>query len=131
MVDLAKSLAEKNDTWLISWHWPPANTHVLSPSPKSNAFSPFTNTSTMRDMLGRRGMFVNVRSAFQLPTIFAPNMAPNSMSVRRDNPRHITVLPGQDRWPERDRPVESCDLDQVLRQGLSTYWAFIVHEVIK
>jgi protein-S-isoprenylcysteine O-methyltransferase Ste14 len=31
---------------------------------------------------------------FQLPTISAPMMAPNLMSVRRDSPRHMTVLPG-------------------------------------
>jgi hypothetical protein len=31
---------------------------------------------------------------FQLPTISAPTMAPNPMSVRRDSPRHMTVLPG-------------------------------------
>jgi hypothetical protein len=31
---------------------------------------------------------------FQLPTIFTPTMAPNSMSVRRDSPRHMTVFPG-------------------------------------
>ena len=32
--------------------------------------------------------------AFQLPTFFAPMIAPNSMSVRRDSPRHMTMLPG-------------------------------------
>src|SRR5271166_732795 len=31
---------------------------------------------------------------FQLPTIFTPTMAPNSISVRRDSPRHMTVFPG-------------------------------------
>jgi len=31
---------------------------------------------------------------FQLPTISAPPMAPNSRSVKRDNPLHITMLPG-------------------------------------
>ena len=31
---------------------------------------------------------------FQLPTIFAPTLAPNSMSVRRESPRHMTVFPG-------------------------------------
>lgn len=31
---------------------------------------------------------------FQLPTIFAPIMAPNPTSVRRDRPRHMTVFPG-------------------------------------
>jgi hypothetical protein len=33
-------------------------------------------------------------NGFQLPTIFTPTMAPNSMSVRRDSPRHMTVFPG-------------------------------------
>ena len=37
---------------------------------------------------------VSIRSSFQLPTIFAPIAAPNAMSVRRDIPRHMTVLPG-------------------------------------
>jgi hypothetical protein len=37
----------------------------------------------------------NTRSpGFQLPTISAPTMAPSAMSVRRDSPRHMTVLPG-------------------------------------
>src|SRR6266480_4808295 len=36
---------------------------------------------------------VAVRWRFQLPTIFAPTCAPNSISVKRDNPRHITMLP--------------------------------------
>jgi transposase len=31
---------------------------------------------------------------FQLPTISAPTMVPSAMSVRRDSPRHMTVLPG-------------------------------------
>jgi hypothetical protein len=31
---------------------------------------------------------------FQLPTISAPPIAPNSRSVKRDNPLHITKLPG-------------------------------------
>ena len=31
---------------------------------------------------------------FQLPTISAPPMAPNSRSVKRDSPLHITTLPG-------------------------------------
>jgi hypothetical protein len=33
-------------------------------------------------------------AGFQLPTNSAPTMAPNAMSVRRDRPRHMTVLPG-------------------------------------
>src|SRR5690349_17388014 len=33
-------------------------------------------------------------SVFQLPTIFAPMMAPNPISVRRDMPRHMTMFPG-------------------------------------
>src|SRR5208337_436891 len=33
-------------------------------------------------------------NGFQLPTIFTPTMAPNSISVRRDSPRHMTVFPG-------------------------------------
>ena len=31
---------------------------------------------------------------FQLPTISAPPMAPNSRFVKRDSPLHITRLPG-------------------------------------
>ena len=31
---------------------------------------------------------------FQLPTISAPTTAPSAMSVSRDSPRHMTVLPG-------------------------------------
>jgi len=37
---------------------------------------------------------VTDRFNFQLPTIFTPTMAPNSISVRRDSPRHMTVFPG-------------------------------------
>ncbi len=37
---------------------------------------------------------VIVHQTFQLPTISAPSIAPRTMSVRRDNPRHMTVLPG-------------------------------------
>jgi hypothetical protein len=33
-------------------------------------------------------------AGFQLPTISAPTAAPSAMSVRRDSPRHMTVLPG-------------------------------------
>jgi hypothetical protein len=32
--------------------------------------------------------------SFQLPTISAPPIAPNTRSVKRDNPLHITTLPG-------------------------------------
>ena len=31
---------------------------------------------------------------FQLPTNSPPSMAPSAISVRRDSPRHMTVLPG-------------------------------------
>jgi hypothetical protein len=37
---------------------------------------------------------VSVRPSFQLPTFLAPRMNPNSISVRRASPRHITMLPG-------------------------------------
>ena len=37
---------------------------------------------------------VSVRANFQLPTSCAPIMKPSSMSVRRDMPLHITMLPG-------------------------------------
>ena len=37
---------------------------------------------------------VRLFADFQLPTISVPTMAPSAMSVRRDRPRHITVLPG-------------------------------------
>jgi LuxR family transcriptional regulator, maltose regulon positive regulatory protein len=40
------------------------------------------------------GRYVRHLAGFQLPTIFTPTMAPNSMSVRRDSPRHMTVFPG-------------------------------------
>jgi hypothetical protein len=33
-------------------------------------------------------------TGFQLPTNSPPTMAPNAMSVSRDSPRHMTVLPG-------------------------------------
>lgn len=33
-------------------------------------------------------------NTFQLPTIFAPEIAPNSRSERRDSPRHMTMFPG-------------------------------------
>ena len=42
----------------------------------------------------RAAMSVRVRGSFQLPTISPPAKAPNAMSVRRESPRHITVLPG-------------------------------------
>jgi hypothetical protein len=32
--------------------------------------------------------------AFNYPQFFVPTIAPNLMSVRRDSPRHMTVLPG-------------------------------------
>jgi hypothetical protein len=38
--------------------------------------------------------FVSVRLNFQLPTISLPNSNPNNISVNRDKPRHITILPG-------------------------------------
>src|SRR5271157_5799774 len=41
-----------------------------------------------------RGYIVSVRSSFQLPTSCTPIMMPSSMSVRRDMPLQITVLPG-------------------------------------
>lgn len=37
---------------------------------------------------------VSIRRGFQLPTKLTPISAPSSMSVRRDSPLHITVLPG-------------------------------------
>ncbi|MGY4501122.1 hypothetical protein ACVWYH_005053 [Bradyrhizobium sp. GM24.11] len=37
---------------------------------------------------------VSVRLSFQLPTDSPPTMTPSAMSVRRDSPRHMTVLPG-------------------------------------
>jgi hypothetical protein len=37
---------------------------------------------------------VSVRSRFQLPTSFAPMFAPNSISMSRDSPFHMTMLPG-------------------------------------
>jgi hypothetical protein len=44
-----------------------------------------------------RGLFplfdVTPQCGFQLPTNSAPTMAPSAMSVRRDSPRHMTVLP--------------------------------------
>ena len=42
----------------------------------------------------RRGLQEHGYTDFQLPTISAPTMAPSAMSVSRDNPRHMTVLPG-------------------------------------
>ena len=42
----------------------------------------------------RQHIVVTQFTDFQLPTISAPAMAPNPMSVRRDSPRHMTVLPG-------------------------------------
>jgi hypothetical protein len=36
----------------------------------------------------------SLRRGFQLPIILVPSAAPKAMSVRRDEPRHITVLPG-------------------------------------
>jgi multidrug resistance efflux pump len=44
-----------------------------------------------------RGVSVSNAAAgthFQLPIISTPTMAPSAMSVRRDSPRHMTVLPG-------------------------------------
>ena len=37
---------------------------------------------------------VTVHGYFQLPTIFKAKLNPNSMSVSRDKPRHITIFPG-------------------------------------
>jgi len=53
--------------------------------------------SVRRQLSGRgagRAPFEVVPKDFQLPTISAPPMAPNSRSVKRDNPLHITTLPG-------------------------------------
>jgi hypothetical protein len=38
--------------------------------------------------------WVPLRWSFQLPTVSAPTMAPSAMSVSRESPRHMTVLPG-------------------------------------
>ena len=45
-------------------------------------------------MQPQRGQEKATDSGFQLPTSAAPCMAPSLMSVRRDRPRHMTVLPG-------------------------------------
>jgi hypothetical protein len=37
---------------------------------------------------------VSIRRGFQLPTTPVPIIAPSMMSVSRENPRHMTVLPG-------------------------------------
>jgi len=41
-------------------------------------------------------------AGFQLPIILAPTCAPNSMSVKRDNPRHMTCCREPGRWRGRD-----------------------------
>jgi hypothetical protein len=50
---------------------------------------------TMISMIRRS---VNRRCVFQLPTSLAPRVAPSSISVSRDRPRHITMLPGGGSW---------------------------------
>lgn len=37
---------------------------------------------------------VSIRRIFQLSTNSPPTLAPSAMSVRRDSPLHMTVLPG-------------------------------------
>ncbi|MEJ2377675.1 MAG: hypothetical protein P8Y71_20550 [Pseudolabrys sp.] len=41
-------------------------------------------------------------AAFQLPTSFAPDRAPNSMSESRAKPRHMTMFPGGHHWRAQD-----------------------------
>lgn len=44
--------------------------------------------------IGRRPYTVSGRSDFQLPISSTPIAAPSLMSVRRDIPRQMTMLPG-------------------------------------
>lgn len=37
---------------------------------------------------------VSLHGGLQLPTVSAPPMMPSTMSARRDNPRHMTMLLG-------------------------------------
>jgi 2-polyprenyl-6-methoxyphenol hydroxylase-like FAD-dependent oxidoreductase len=57
----------------------------------SSARFPAANATQARTMEHYRRLGF---AHFQLPTILSPMNAPNSMSVRRDNPRHMTMLPG-------------------------------------
>src|SRR5512140_1621116 len=52
------------------------------------------NTLTFHFGRLRMAGLVSVRRDFQLPTIFAPERAPSSISLRRDSPRHMTMFPG-------------------------------------
>ena len=57
---------------------------------------------------------------FNYPQICAPMIAPNPMSVRRDIPRHMTVLPGGGSLALGKITAEPSDLGQVVRYGLSS-----------
>ena len=52
---------------------------------------------------------VNVPLTFQLSANSPPTMAPSAMSVRRDSPRPMTVLPGGG-----ELTAELGDLDQIV-----------------
>ena len=59
-------------------------------SNRKNTHTPRCGSCGTRATLTRRTHPVKL----SIPTIFCPTCAPNSMSVRRDSPRHMTVLPG-------------------------------------
>jgi hypothetical protein len=65
-------------------------------SPGQAVYDPFLGSGTTliaAETAGRVCLGMEL-DGFQLPTIFAPITTPNSMSVRRDSPRHMTILPG-------------------------------------
>ena len=63
---------------------------VLIPVASENAVVPVVLTGTARIV----NCGVSGNPAFQLPTFSVAIMNPISMSVRRDIPRHMTMLPG-------------------------------------
>ena len=73
-----------------------------TPSPLGNVITIDDEHLKERGLTGVRliisdaclGLAVSIRRSFQLPTSFGPTTAPNPMSVSRDRPRHMTVLPG-------------------------------------
>lgn len=61
-------------------------------------------------------MTVSVRVNFQLPTSRAPMMNPSSISVRRDRPRHMTVLPGGGSFVPSQITTQPSDLREIARE---------------
>ena len=70
----------------------PANITLLPLPPYSPELNPAENV--WQYLRQNQLANVSVRSGFQLPTNLTPMVAPNSISMSRDKPFHMTMLPG-------------------------------------